>query len=179
MNSKLAFLIPLVSLLYFIDTIRNKRLNRILKILLGIFSLTIVVVDFLIAAVFYVNCWDAMHQHVNYKCIGWIYPTLDFKILIILLLVIFTFSIFGLIKRWPRQTYFYFGSIIIYAGTTSMIMLLNGAKNAISLGVGTNTSIILDVFSIAIVYGIIASLFYLGVFFLGLFTKYTPRQKQV
>ncbi len=179
MNSKLAFLIPIISLIYFIDTIRNKTINRVLKIILGVFSLSIVLLDLLIAAVFYLNCWDASRLFQNSNCIGWIYPTIDFKLMIVLSMVIFTFSIFGLIKKWHRGIYFLFGSIIIYTGTALMIYILNDAKSAISMATGTNTIIILDIFSIVVVYGLVASMFYFAIFFIGLFTKYTLRPKQV
>jgi hypothetical protein len=178
MNSNFVFIIPLVSLIYFIDTLRHKRLHLAFKTLLGLFSFGILILNLLISLVFFVYCKEASFTSQNSDCIGWIYPTSDFRILIVLSLVILSFSIYGLVKKWSRSTYFLLGTIIIYACNAAMIFNLAEARYAIQIAIGHNTNIILEIFSIVVVYGLVGSLFYLLIFFLGLFTRYIPRQTQ-
>jgi hypothetical protein len=178
MNSKFAFCIPLVSLLYFIATLKNKSLHKAVKTLLALLSIILLLINLFIAAAFYVNCWDVNHIFSNGECIRWIVPTTDYTLLLLLSLVLFTFAVFGLLKRWHRGIYYMFGTLVIYSGTVSMIYLLHDARDIIAVAIGSNSIIILDILSIAVVYGLTASVFYIGIFILGLFTSYIPRPKQ-
>lgn len=174
MTSKLALLLPLISLIYLFQTLFRKKLKTYFKLPLTIMSLGILVFDVFVFLVFTVNCFEAGISNQSYNCINWIYPTLDFKLMIIVSLVLLFLAFVGLIRQWRAKVYYTMGSVVLYLGVAVRIFILFGAAEAISISKDSSNAIVFEIFSIVIVYGLVSAAIYFSIFFLGLFTAKIP-----
>ncbi len=174
MGSKLAIVVPLISTIYLFQTLFKKRLKVYLKLPLTLLSFSILIFDVFVFLVFFVNCIDFGNDRSVHNCIDWIYPTLDFKMMIAISLTFLIFAFIGLLRHWNKNFYYLIGSIVLYLGVLFRVLLLAGAAEAISISSGSSNPIVFEIFSIVIVYGLVSAAIYFSIFFLGMFTAKLP-----
>lgn len=175
MNAKLALLLPLISLTYFLQTLFRRRLKNSLKFPLALFSLGIVAFDVFVFLVFTVNCMEMrMRYSETFTCIRWIFPTLDFTVMVVLSLLALAFVLLGIARGWSKNFNYTLGSAVIFLGVAARLLVLFGAAGAISLTNDSSNPLVFEIFSIIIVYGLISAIIYLAIFILGLFKVQIP-----
>lgn len=178
MNSKLAFLLPVVSIIYLLDTVFKKRFKVYFRMPLATLALSVVIFDAFVSLVFYVNCLDIGYRFGELKCLGWIYPTLDFQIMAVLSLVLLLIAMWGILKKWGRKNYYLLGSIVLYLGVFARLFVLAGAAQAIAIADTSSNPIVFEIFSVVVVYGLVSAVIYIGIFSIGIFRPRTLPQLQ-
>ncbi len=178
MNSKIAFLLPIASIIYLLDTLLKKRFKVYFKMPLATLALSVVVFDAFVSLVFYVNCLDAGYRFGNVNCIGWIYPTLDFQIMAVISLIMLLLAMWGMLKKWGRKNYYFLGSTVLYLGVFARLFLLAGAAQAMAIADTSSNPIVFEIFSVVVVYGLVSASIYFCVFVLGIFRPRTLPQQQ-
>lgn len=178
MESKMALVLPLISLVYLFQTLLKRKVKVYYKLPLIILSCCLLVFDVFVFLVFFINCLEAGLNYTQNQCIGWVYPTLDFKVMVVVSMVFLGFAFIGLVRNWGIKTYYTFGSIVLYIGVLFRLFLLVSAAEAISFSRGASNPVVFDIFSVVVVYGLISAAIYFSIFFLGLFTKNIHRQLQ-
>ncbi len=136
---------------------------------LATFAFVVLVFDLFVAFVFYINCLDASYRYGYESCLGWIYPTLDFQVMIVIYLIILGLALYGSFKNWGRKNYYTFGTIIIYLGVIARLFILAGASEAFTIAGSSSNPIVFEIFSVVIIYGFVSAAFYLTILCLGLF----------
>ena len=170
MNSTLALIFPAASLLYLLQTVLRKNIRILIKILLALPALLLFVVDLFTFLVFYVNCYEAGRYFHDLDCVNWIYPTIDFKIMVIISIILLFAGLYGLTKKWNKKKYYLIASLLIYMGLAARLFVLTEAAGAIAMANDSNNPVVFEIFSIVVVYGLVSSVIYLSVFLLGLFS---------
>lgn len=141
-------------------------------------AFVIFVFDLFVAFVFYINCLDASYRFGYENCLGWIYPTLDFQVMIVVSFIFLGFALYGSLKNWSRKNYYTFGSIVIYLGVIARLFILAGASEAFSVAESSSNPIVFEIFSVVVIYGLVSAGFYFTIFCLGLFRPRIHRQQQ-
>ena len=171
MNSKLAILLPVITLVYLFQTMFLKRMKGWLKFPLTLLALALLVFDVFVYLVFLVNCIESGGMGQIQHCIHWIYPTLDFEVMIIASVLLLVVAFWGLLKQWTGRSFYALGSAVLYFGVAFRVWLLIEAAEAINIAGGASGAIVFEIFSIVVVYGLVSSALYFSIFFLGMFTK--------
>lgn len=175
MNSKLALLLPLISLIYLLQTLFRKQLKSYLRFPIAFFSLGILVFDVFVFLVFTVNCVEmGMRYSEAFKCIRWIFPTLDFTVMVVLSLLALAFTLLGVARGWNRNLNYTLGSVVIFLGVAARLLVLFGAAEAISITDDSSNPLVFEIFSIIIVYGLISAVIYFAIFILSFFKVQIP-----
>jgi hypothetical protein len=143
---------------------------------LATFAFVVFIFDLFVAFVFYINCLDASYRFGNENCLGWIYPTLDFQVMIIISFIFLCFALYGTLKNWSRRNYYTFGTIVIYLGVIARLFILAGATEAFSVADSSSNPIVFEIFSVVVIYGLVSAAFYFAIFCLGLFRPRIHRQ---
>lgn len=175
----MAFLMPLISLIYLIETLTRKRFKIYLKIPMATFAFVVLIFDVFVSLVFYVNCFDVTYRYGYSQCIGWIYPTIDFKIMLVLSLLILLTALYGTIKSWGKNTYYFLGTGVLYLGMFTRLFILVGASEAMVIAESSSNPIVYEIFSVVIVYGLLSAAIYFTVFCIGIFRPRTPLRQPV
>lgn len=175
MSSKLALLLPIISLVYLLQTLFRKQLNSYLKFSVAAISLAVLVFDVFVYLMFSVNCIEmGMRYATDFDCIRWIYPTLDFTVMFVLSLLALAFAFLGVARGWNRKINYTLGSAVLFMGVASRLFVLIEATDAISLTRGSSNYLIFEIFSIIVVYGLISSVIYFFILLLGIITARIP-----
>lgn len=175
MNSKLALLLPFISVVYLLQTLFRKQLKSYIKFPIAVIALAVLVFDIFVYLMFSVNCLEmGMRYKTEFNCIRWVYPTLDFTIMLILSLLALASAFFGVARGWSRKVYYILGSLVLLLGVAARLFVLLGATEAISLMSGSSNYLIFEIFSIIVVYGLISSIIYLVIFLLSFLTNRIP-----
>jgi hypothetical protein len=176
MSSKLALLLPIISLIYLLQTLFRRQLKTYLKFSFAVISLAVLVFDVFAYLMFSVNCIEmGLRYNTEFDCIRWIYPTLDFTIMVVLSLLALAFAFLGVARGWNRKINYTLGSLVLFVGVISRLFVLIEATDAISLTHGSSNYLIFEIFSIIIVYGLISSVIYFVILLLGIITARIPQ----
>lgn len=171
MSSKLALLLPAISLIFLLQTLFRKRMKRYLKFPIFILAAVVVVFDVFVYLVFTVNCIEmGVRYSTAFNCIRWVYPTLDFTLMIVLSLLALAFALLAIARGWNKKINYTLGTVVLFLGVLFRLFVLLEATEAISLTSGSSNFLMFEIFSIIILYGLVSAAIYFSIFFLGLFT---------
>jgi hypothetical protein len=173
MSTNIVFAIPAVSLIYLTQTILYKPLKKIAKIPLLLLGSAIFFFDLLVTLYFYTGCFEMYLKYGYSNCLNWIYPTLDFKVMVLLSIVLLTLSVWALIQQWKSGLFYLLGSAVVYLGVICRLLIFFQSLKIILNSGSMNGNIIYEFFTIMVVYGLASAFIYTGIFLLGFFRKYT------
>jgi hypothetical protein len=171
MNSAIALVFPFTSFLFLLQNVFKKQISIFSRVSISLPALVMFIIDLFVYLIFYFNCNEARVFFRELNCIGVIYPTVDFLVFSIVSLFMMVAAIIGINKKWERRNYFISGTIVIYTGFCARLFVLITSAQAISQASGSFNPVVLEIFSIVVVYGLITSVFYLIISLLGMFTK--------
>jgi hypothetical protein len=176
MVSKLAFLFPCFTLIYLIDTLFKRRFRVYFRMTLATFAFVMLIFDLFVSLVFYVNCVDVTYRYGYGNCLGWIYPTLDFQVMIGVSIIMLVIALYGTFRDWSRKSYYTLGSVVIYFGAAARLFVLAGASQAFAIAGSSSNPIVFEIFSVVVIYGMASTAIYFTIFCLGLFRPRTLRR---
>ena len=140
------------------------------------FAFVMLIFDLFVSLVFYINCLDATYRYGYENCLGWIYPTLDFQIMIGVSVIMLLIALYGTLKEWSRKSYYTLGSVVIYIGAAARLFVLAGAAEAFAIADSSSNPIVFEIFSVVVIYGMASMAIYFTIFCLGLFRPRTLRR---
>ncbi|MBN1118878.1 MAG: hypothetical protein JXA77_16835 [Bacteroidales bacterium] len=175
MPSKVAFLLPVISLFYFFQTAFRRQIKIYIRLPLAMVAFVVVLFDLFVSLVFYFNCLDLGNRLGTQNCINSIYPTLDFMLMIFFSMGLLLAATFELRKSWKLKNYA-FSTLVIYIGVLFRLFVLVGAAEAISLTGAASSPIVFEVFSVVVVYGLVSAVIYLMIYSVGFLKPQTPPQ---
>ena len=173
MYSKIVFAIPIVSLVYLLQTFFFKSLKKAFRIPLVILAIGVVLFDVLVALYFYTGCYEMAINYGYETCLSWIYPTLDFKLMVVFSVLLLTLSVWALVAGWKKQAFYLLGALVLYLGVVFRILIFLQSIKIMANSGSMNTAIIFEFFTIIVVYGLVSAAIYSGISFLGFFRKFT------
>ena len=173
MYSKIVFSIPLVSLIFLLQTLFLKPLKKVVRIPLLTFAGVIFLFDLLIALYFYTSCYEMAVKYGYKTCLSWIYPTLDFKVMVVVSVFLLTMSLWALVHGWQRRAFYLIGALVVYLGVVFRVLIFLQSIQIINNSGSMNSAIIFEFFTIIVVYGLVSAFIYSGISFMGFFRRYT------
>lgn len=174
MLSKIVFAIPLVSFIYVLQTFFFKSIRKSIRIPLFIFSLVMLVYDVIVALYFFTSCYEMVVKYGAETCLSWIYPTIDFKIMVVISVLLLTLTLWAITQEWKRWTFYVIGAVVLYMGVVFRTLIFLQSIKIISNTGSMNPAIIFEFFTIMVVYGLVSAFIYFAIFSLGLFRPRTP-----
>lgn len=178
MLSKIVFVIPLVSLIYILQTFFFKSIKRSLRIPLFILAIAMFTYDAVVALYFFTSCFEMVVVYGAESCLSWIYPTLDFKIMVVISVFLLTLTLWALTQEWQRWSFYLIGAIVLYMGVVFRTLVFLQSIKIVSTTGTINSAIIFEFFTIMVVYGLVSAFIYIAVFSLGLFRPRTLHLSQ-
>ena len=173
MYSKIVFAIPLISLIYFFQTLFFKTLRKLIRIPLAVLAGVILLYDVLISLYFYTSCFEMAVNFGVDTCLSWIYPTLDFKLMVIASVLMLTISVWALVDGWSRKAFYFMGALVLYMGLVFRSLVLFQSMRVAAISGSVNSAVLFEFFTIIVVYGLVSAVIYLGVAMLGLFRRFS------
>ncbi len=173
MHTKLVFFIPLISFLFFFRTIFIKSVKKRLRIPLMVVSFILFLFDLFIAVYFYGSCCEMAIKYNVDTCLSWIYPTLDFKLMVVLSVLILTVAMWGLFAGWSRKAFYLLAGSVLYVGVGFRVAIWYQSIEVMSTVGITNAAVVFEFFTIMVVYGLVSAAIYLGVAMLGFFRRFS------
>lgn len=178
MLSKIVFAIPLVSFIYLLQTFFFKSIRKTVRIPLFIFSIIVFAFDVVVALYFFTSCFEMTVVYGSETCLSWIYPTLDFKIMVVVSVLLLTLTLWAITQEWQRWTFYVMGAAVLYLGVLFRALIFLQSIKIISNTGSLNPAIVFEFFTIMVVYGLVSAFIYFAIFSLGLFRPRTPLQYQ-
>jgi hypothetical protein len=178
MYSKLVFFIPIISLIYVLQTFFFKSIRRVFRIPLLILAVTVFLFDLFTASYFFTACYEMVVTYGYDNCLNWIYPTLDFKIMVAISVLLITLALWALVHEWKRLAFYMMGAIVFYLGLVLRLMVFIQSISIISNIGSVSAPIIFEFFTIIVVYGLVSAGMYFTIFFFGLLRPRTLPQHQ-
>ena len=174
MLSKIVFVIPLVSFIYILQTFFFKSIRKSIRIPLLIVALVMFAYDLIVTLYFFTSCFEMVVKYGAETCLNWIYPTLDFKIMVVISVFLLTLTLWALTQEWRRWTFYLIGAIVLYMGVMFRTLIFLQSIKIISNTGSVNSAIIFEFFTIMVVYGLVSAFIYFAIFTLGLFRPRNP-----
>ncbi len=173
MHTKLVFLIPLISLLFLLRTIFNKTVRKGVRFpLIGVSGL-LFIFDLFIAVYFYASCCEMAITYNVDTCLSWIYPTLDFKLMVVASVVLLTVAMWGLVAGWSGKAFFLLAGSVLFLGVGFRLAIWYQSFKVIATVGMTNAAVVFEFFTIMVVYGLVSAAIYLVVSMLGFFRRFS------
>jgi hypothetical protein len=112
-------------------------------------------------------------QYGQVSCLSWIYPTLDFKIMVLISVVLLTVSVWALVAGWQRRAFYLIGAMVLYIGVVFRVLIFFQSMRVAAISGSVNSSIIFEFFTIIVIYGLVSAMMYSGISFMGFFRRFT------
>ncbi|HBH49158.1 MAG TPA: hypothetical protein DDX98_10985 [Bacteroidales bacterium] len=173
MYSKIVFALPIVSLIYLLQTIFFKPIRRLIRVPLAIFALAIFIFDLLVSLYFFSSCFEMVVSYGHKTCLSWIYPTLDFKIMVLVSVLLLTLSVWAMVAGWQRRAFYLIGASVLYLGVFFRILIFLQSMRVTAITGSVNSAIIFEFFTILVIYGLVSSVIYSCVSLMGFFRRFT------
>jgi hypothetical protein len=173
MLSKLVFALPVISLLYLLQTFFFRPLPRIVRIPLSILAIIVLAFDLFISLYFYTSCIEMALEYGTKTCLSWIYPTLDFKIMVVVSVIVLTISVWALVAGWSRKAFYLLGAGVVYLGVVFRGLVFLQSVKVMNITGSVNTVILFEFFTIIVVYGLVSAAVYFGISLIGFFRRFT------
>ena len=172
MYSKIVFAIPAISLLYLIQTLFLRSLRKLYRVPLIVLSGLVLLFDILIALYFYTSCFEMVVHYGAKTCLSWIYPTLDFKLMVVASVILLTISVWALVDGWTKKAFYFMGAGVLYLGLAFRLMVLIQSMRVAAISGSVNSAVLFEFFTIIVVYGLVSAVVFLGVAMLGIFRRF-------